>query len=131
MLSRDFTEVNWSRKEGEINGAVTLTRWHFWLCPGLLSHSPFLYRVGDCMRVIMQARLRVRTHQQGRVESNSVQSGSQRRCSDSLAYFQWPLRQCVHTAESSRIQFSHTSLAEPRVLSRMFYFRQSDSSDRT
>lgn len=50
----------WSRKEGKIKGAVTLTRWGFWLCPALLSHSPFLYRVGDCMFVILQARLVVR-----------------------------------------------------------------------
>ena len=29
MLSRDFSEVNWSRKESKIKGAVTFTRWHF------------------------------------------------------------------------------------------------------
>ena len=47
--------------------------------------------------------VRVRTHQQSRVESNPVQSDSQRRDSDSLAYFQWPPRQCVHT---SRVESS-------------------------
>jgi len=40
---------------------------------------------------VLFASLRVRTHQQSRVESNPVQSDS---CgSDSVAYLQWPLRQ--------------------------------------
>ena len=40
------------------------------------------------------------------VEPNSVRSVSQRRVSDSVAYFQWPPRQCVHTrrVESSRVE---------------------------
>ena len=49
------------------------------------------------------SHVRVRTHQRSRVESNPVQSDSQRRGSDSLAYFQWPPRQCVHT---SRVESS-------------------------
>ena len=60
-----------------------------------------------------------------RVKSNPVQSDSQRRGSDSVAYLQWPLWPCVHT---SRVESSPTSLAESRVL--MLLFRQSDSSDR-
>ena len=42
--------------------------------------------------------LKVCTHQQGRVESNPVQSDSQRRGSDSVAYLQWQPWQCVHTS---------------------------------
>ena len=57
--------------------------------------------------------LRVRTHQQSRVESNPVQSDSQRRGSDSVAYVEWPPRPCVHT---SRVESSLASLAESRVL---------------
>jgi len=54
----------------------------------------------------------VRTHQQSRVESNPVQSDSQRRGSDSVAYLQWQPRQCVHTSrvESSRVELGHMSL---------------------
>jgi len=57
--------------------------------------------------------VRVRTHQQSRVESNPVQSDSRRRSRASVAYIQWPPRQCVHT---SRVKSSHTSLAESRVV---------------
>jgi len=49
--------------------------------------------------------LRVRTHQQSRVESNPIQSDSQRRGSDSVV--QWPPRQFVRT---SRVESSHMSL---------------------
>jgi len=72
----------------------------------------------------------VRTHQQSRVESNPVQSDSQRRSSDSLAYFQWSPRQCVHT---SRVEPSPVTRVLPSQESWccMFYFRLSDSSDRT
>jgi len=51
---------------------------------------------GWCVRT-----LRARTHQQSRVESNPVQSDSQRRGSG----LQWTPRQCVHT---SRVE-SHES----------------------
>ena len=75
------------------------------------------------------SHVRVRTHQRSRVESNPVQSDSQRRGSDSLAYFQWPPRQCVHT---NRVESSPVTRVLPSQESwcRMFYFRQSDSSDR-
>ena len=73
--------------------------------------------------------IRVRTHQQSRVESNPVQSDSPRRGSDSMPYFQWPPRQCVHT---SRVESSRVTRVLPSQESwcRMFYFRQSDPSDR-
>ena len=47
----------------------------------------------------------MRTHQQSRVESNPVQSDSQRRGSGPVAYLQWQPRQCVHPSrvESSRV----------------------------
>jgi hypothetical protein len=53
------------------------------------------------------------THQQSRVESIPVQSDSQRRGNDFVAYLQWPMRPCVHT---SRVELSPTSLAESRLL---------------
>ena len=53
-----------------------------------------------------------------RVESSPIQSSpdSQRRGSDSMAYFQWPPRQCVHASrvESSRAE-SHESCRVKRL----------------
>ena len=46
---------------------------------------------------------RFRKDQQSRVESNPIPSDSQRIGSHSVAYLQWPPRQCVHT---SRVQSS-------------------------
>jgi hypothetical protein len=71
--------------------------------------------------------LRVRTHQLSRVESNPVQSDSQKRGNDSVAYLQWPPRLCVHTSrvESSRVT---QDLPSQESWCRMFHFRQSDSS---
>ena len=60
--------------------------------------------------------IRVSTHQQIRVESNPVQSDSQRRGCDSVAYLQWQPRHCVRTSrvESSRVESSRveSSLVE-------------------
>jgi hypothetical protein len=59
--------------------------------------------------------LRVHTHQQSQVESNPVQSDSQRRGSHSMAYLQWPPRQCVHTSrvEWSRVESSRVTWVLP------------------
>ena len=62
------------------------------------------------VNIDVSTNLRVCTHQQSRVESNPVQSDSQRRCSDSMAYFQWPPRQCVH---SSRVESSPVTRVLP------------------
>ena len=67
-------------------------RWHWTLQGGLVALP-----------------LRMCTHQQSRVESSPVQSDSQRRDSDSVAYLQWPMRPCVHT---SRVESSWV----PRIL---------------
>ena len=52
----------------------------------------------------------MRTHLQSQVESNPVQSDSQRHGSDSVAYWHWPPRPCIHTSrvKSSPIQSSQT-----------------------
>ena len=74
-------------------------------CLFLESEGPFL---------VHNRQLRVCTHQQSQVESNPVQSDSQRRTSHSVAYSQWLPRQCVHTSriELSRVESSRV----PRVL---------------
>jgi hypothetical protein len=73
--------------------------------------------------------------QQSRVESNPVQSDSQRRGSDSVPYLKWPPRQCVHTSrvESSRVESCRVTgvLSSQESWCRMLHFRQSDSSDRS
>ena len=73
--------------------------------------------------LLTMAAAAVRTHQQSRVGSNPVQSGSQRRSSDSVAYLQWPPRQCVHTnrVESSRVE-SHESCRVKRRDAACFIF---------
>jgi hypothetical protein len=70
--------------------------------------------------------LRVRTHQQSRVESSLVRLTKTRQ-----SLCGWPPRPCVHTSrvESSRVESSHTSLVESRVLMPHASF-SSDSSDR-
>ena len=57
-------------------------------------------------RICSSGAVRVRTHQQSRVQSNPVQSDSRRRGSHSVAYLQWQPQQCVHTnrVESSRVE---------------------------
>jgi hypothetical protein len=50
-------------------------------------------------RVVVCGGQWVRAHQQSRVQSSPVKSDSQRRGSDSLAYFQWPPRKSVHTSK--------------------------------
>jgi hypothetical protein len=57
--------------------------------------------------------VRVCTHQQSRVESNPVQSDSQRRGRPYVAYLQWQPLWCVHT---SRVKSSHTSLDATRSI---------------
>jgi hypothetical protein len=94
------------------------------------SHSGFKNsKLRSLTRPQFVSLLRVRTHQQSRVESKPVQSDSQRRGSDSVACLQWQTRQCVHT---SRVESSRVTWALPSQESwyRMFHFRQSDSSDR-
>ena len=73
--------------------------------------------------------LRLRTHQQSRVESNPVQSDSQGCGRSSVAYLQWQPLRCVHT---SRVESSQVTRVLPSQESwcRMFYFHESDSSDR-
>ena len=61
--------------------------------------------------VLVRWLVRECTHQQSRVESNPVQSDSQRCGSESVAYLQWQLWQCVHTSrveshESCRVKSS-------------------------
>ena len=71
------------------------------------------------VQATVYAALRVRTHQQSQVESNPVQSDSQRRGRHSVAYLQWQPQQCVHTnrVESSRVESSRVeSSPVPRVL---------------
>jgi hypothetical protein len=68
--------------------------------------------------------LRARTHQQSPFQSSPVRLT--RRGSDCVAYLQWPPRQCVH---NSRVESSHTSIAESRVLMPHASFSW-DTSDR-
>ena len=102
----DAAETLWLTYNGRRGSAYTPTE------SSRVQSSPFRLtktQQRPCCLFTMAAAA-VRTHQQSRVESNPVQSGSQRRSSDSVAYLQWPPRQCVHTnrVESSRVE-SHES----------------------
>jgi hypothetical protein len=65
-------------------------------------------------QMVCVVRFRVRTHQQSQVESNQVQSDSQRCGSDSVTYLQRLLQQCVHISrvKSSRVESSRVESCE-------------------
>ena len=80
-----------------------------WIAYAFVSQSS-PWRILNMCQSQWSIGLRVRTHQQSRVESNPVQSDSQRRVRPSVAYLQWQPLRCIHTnrAESSPIQSSQT-----------------------